>query len=89
MDNFNTIVRKLLNRIYEKVYVKKIYKYIIGKTEITNEITRFHKLYYNSWGGEGTWKSMYWLGVPILKNPLDLWIFQEIIHNTKPDVIIE
>ena len=89
MDNFKTIIRKLFNRIYEKVYVKKIYKHLIGKTDIANEITRFHKLYYNSWGGEGTWKNMFWLGVPILKNPLDLWIFQEIIHSTKPDVIIE
>jgi len=28
-------------------------------------------------------------GIPIWKNPLDLWIFQEIIHETKPRFIIE
>jgi len=28
-------------------------------------------------------------GLPILKNPLDLFIYQEIIYKTKPDVIIE
>jgi len=31
----------------------------------------------------------FWMGVPILKNPLDAWIYQEIIHEVKPDVIIE
>ncbi len=28
-------------------------------------------------------------GIPIWKNPLDLWIFQEIVHETKPRVIVE
>lgn len=30
-----------------------------------------------------------WLGVPIIKCPLDLWLYQEIIHDTDPDVIVE
>jgi len=30
-----------------------------------------------------------WFGVPMLKNPLDAWVQQEIITKTKPDVIIE
>lgn len=29
------------------------------------------------------------LGVPTLKNPMDVWICQEIVHDTKPDVIVE
>lgn len=28
-------------------------------------------------------------GLPILKNPLDLFVYQEIIYKTKPDIIIE
>ncbi len=31
----------------------------------------------------------YWMGVKTLKNPLDTWIYQEIIYETKPDVLIE
>ncbi|MBI3651787.1 MAG: class I SAM-dependent methyltransferase [Acidobacteria bacterium] len=31
----------------------------------------------------------YWLGVQVLKCPLDLWIYQEIIAELQPDVIIE
>jgi cephalosporin hydroxylase len=30
-----------------------------------------------------------WFGVTIYKNPFDLWIYQEIIFNSKPDIIIE
>ena len=31
----------------------------------------------------------YWMGVHTLKNPLDAWIYQEIIYDVQPDVIIE
>ena len=30
-----------------------------------------------------------WMGVGTLKNPLDAWVYQEIIHEVKPDTIVE
>ena len=55
-----------------------------------NEIIfNFHKLYYHTHRFGGTWKNTRWLGVTIYKNPLDLFIYQEMIHDLKPDVIIE
>ena len=30
-----------------------------------------------------------WLGTRTHKNPLDFWIYQEIINETRPDVIVE
>lgn len=30
-----------------------------------------------------------WMGVRALKNPLDAWIYQEILHEVRPDVLIE
>lgn len=30
-----------------------------------------------------------WMGVRIIKNPLDLWIYQELIYRIQPDVILE
>jgi len=50
-------------------------------------VDAFHKLYYDA--AACTWSNTRWMGVQVLKNPLDLWIFQEIIHETRPDVIIE
>src|SRR5206468_688046 len=31
---------------------------------------------------------VHWMGVRALKNPLDCWIYQEIIWETKPEVLI-
>src|SRR5690554_4382940 len=47
----------------------------------------FHIVYYGL--GKRTWMDTYWMGTPLLKCPLDLWIYQEIIYEIKPDVIIE
>jgi predicted O-linked N-acetylglucosamine transferase (SPINDLY family)/cephalosporin hydroxylase len=52
-------------------------------------ITGFHKLYYERGQEGGTWKNTRWMGVPILKCPLDLWIYQEIIFKINPEIIIE
>lgn len=34
-------------------------------------------------------RHVYWLNYGLQKNPLDLWIMQEIIYMVKPDVVIE
>ncbi len=46
---------------------------------------QFHQQYYDS----GVWMNTTWLGVPVQKLPLDLWIYQEIMNELKPDLIIE
>ena len=48
-------------------------------------VNHFHRLYYH----HGTYNNTAWLGVPVQKCPLDLWIFQEIVHEVRPDVIVE
>jgi cephalosporin hydroxylase len=52
-------------------------------------VERFHRLYYDAYALGETWGSTFWLGVKTQKCPLDLWVYQEIIHELKPDVIIE
>lgn len=39
--------------------------------------------------GERIWQKTNWLGVPALKLPTDLWIYQEILYDVKPDIVIE
>lgn len=49
-------------------------------------IVDFHYLYYYS----RVWEfDTLWMGTTIQKCPSDLWIYQEIIYKTKPDLIIE
>ena len=49
--------------------------------------TLYSKLFYNH--ENRTWKNTYWLGKPLWKMPLDLWVYQEIIYELKPDKIVE
>ncbi len=48
----------------------------------------FHVLYHNVWWNR-TVVNTFWLGVQTMQTPLDMWVFQEIIYETKPDVLIE
>jgi cephalosporin hydroxylase len=50
-------------------------------------VDQFHTLYYSS--REQTWGNTYWLGHHVLKCPLDLWTYQEILHEVQPELIIE
>jgi len=49
-------------------------------------VDQFHRLYYDD---PGTWRDTHWLGVPTLKCPLDLWIYQEMLQELRPQLIIE
>lgn len=48
-------------------------------------IRRFHQLYYD----RHVWQRTPWMGIPALKLPFDLWAYQEILHETRPDLIVE
>jgi cephalosporin hydroxylase len=48
-------------------------------------ISRAHDVFYAS----DAWTKATWLGHQSLKNPLDLWVYQEIMAETRPDVVIE
>lgn len=49
----------------------------------------FHRAYYDAEKHGGTWRNTYFLGVPTRKCPLDLWVYQEMLHELKPDLIVE
>ena len=63
------------------------------RTDIRDECVRnrdviaaFHRVFYDS---PNTHTFTNWMGVPLLKNPLDLHIYQEIIWDLQPTLIIE
>ena len=45
----------------------------------------FHKMYFYS----QVWQSTKWMGTLVQKCPLDLWVYQEIMAEVKPDLIVE
>ncbi len=47
----------------------------------------FNRAYYYSI--EGTVYGASWLGVRAVKYPTDMWVYQEMIHEQRPDLIVE
>ena len=45
-------------------------------------VSRAHDVLYES----DAWTHATWLGAQALKNPLDLWVYQEIMFETKPEL---
>ncbi|MEK7208954.1 MAG: CmcI family methyltransferase [Patescibacteria group bacterium] len=69
------------NLLYRRTYINsKLEKDIVNQ---------FHRLYYDSRLFGRGFRNTFWLGIPTFKCPLDLWIYQEIIFEQKPDLIIE
>jgi cephalosporin hydroxylase len=48
-------------------------------------VARAHDVFYAS----DAWTKAAWLGTQVLKNPLDLWVYQEIMAETRPEVVVE
>jgi len=45
----------------------------------------FENMVYN----RHLWEDVTWLGVPVLKYPSDLFVYEEMIYELKPDVILD
>jgi cephalosporin hydroxylase len=53
-------------------------------------IQLFHNYFYALGDRKtGTWAHLSWMGTRTEKCPFDMWIYQEIIHAVKPQLIIE
>jgi cephalosporin hydroxylase len=71
------------------------YRRVLSRRSYSPESKRaivdgFHRLYYDEGVASGaTWKNTYWLGTPVRKCPLDLWVYQEILVAVRPDIIVE
>src|SRR5262245_56462707 len=52
-------------------------------------IDDFNRLYYEGVEGRQLYEATSWLGVPAQKCPLDLWMYQESLYETRPDVVVE
>lgn len=74
-------INKEIKVIYGFIYRKLFFNPKIEK----KLIEEFHKFYfYSRVIGETKW-----MGIRVLKIPFDLWVYQEIIYEKKPDIIIE
>jgi cephalosporin hydroxylase len=50
-------------------------------------VDSFHELFYGA--TDQTWQDTHWMGFRAFKCPMDMWSYQEILWDTRPDLIIE
>ncbi len=67
--------------IYRRLYM--------SKRKENKVVDDFHTLFYDSFLFSKTWGESTWLGTHIKKCPFDTWMYQEILYEVKPDLIIE
>jgi cephalosporin hydroxylase len=57
----------------------------VGRRLDRAAVSRAHDVLYRS----DAWTDTAWLGAQALKNPLDLWVYQEIMFETRPELVVE
>jgi cephalosporin hydroxylase len=55
----------------------------------TELVRQFHDLYYRRWQAGADTINLSWFGYLVLKCPLDLWTYQELLVRTRPDFVVE
>ena len=83
-DNILRKLFRIVNYSLELLLVRLYNKSFLGSNDIA---AQFHSLYYSS--PERTWNNTRWMGRKTMRCPLDLWVYQEILHDIKPDIVIE
>jgi cephalosporin hydroxylase len=82
MGRWITGTRKAMRHALERWYESRRSYIYPNQQHIRDE---FHRVYY----GPLRWPPAFWLGTEILKCPFDLWMYQEILFERQPDLIIE
>ena len=69
---------------------------MMRQTDFNRVLSQFHWIYYHGqsliMGTENIGNPMTtgrWMGMTIHKCPMDMWVYQEILFETRPDLIIE
>jgi cephalosporin hydroxylase len=52
-------------------------------------VDRFHSIYYRRWIEKADTINLSWFGYRLLKCPMDLWMYQELLFRSRPDFVVE
>ena len=80
-DNIFRKLFRIINYSLELLLVRLHHKSSSRSRDIVDQ---FHSLYYCS--PEKTWNNTRWMGRRTMRCPLDLWVYQEILYELKPDI---
>ncbi len=86
-----TLASKAVSRVFhgDVLEVRSEVDRIIHRLDNLDKsvVDQFHVKYYDAQAE--TWNNTYWMGIPLEKYPSDLFIYQEILHELKPEIIVE
>lgn len=68
--------------------IRKRYEDLIRRRDATINPQALRTMARWIWGLD-LWQNMYWLGIPVMKTPGDMWMMQQVIAEIRPDFIIE
>jgi cephalosporin hydroxylase len=71
------------------VFRRLVNKALFGRRVQGDMLDRMVETYYDGALFGETRADTHWLGVRTDKCPLDLWVYQEILHELRPDLIVE
>lgn len=74
-------VRTLRGALYRRI--------ALDPADERSVVREFHRLYFDARAFNMTWRNTYFLGHAVLKCPLDLWLYQEMLHAVRPAVVVE
>lgn len=72
-------------RVFRDLRYRWTYKWIAANPRTVSDAMAI--LYHAR--GEETFNGLRWFGTPIQKNPMDLWVYQEMLAEIRPDLIVE
>lgn len=67
----------------------QIERILTRKAHFQKTCDHFHQIFYNKVSHPATGKAPRWQGTEVWKMPGDLWMYQELIFDIQPDLIIE
>lgn len=83
---FAVLGQRGFHRLAARVHQRKLRRLSPAElAAVDDAITKFHLVSYE----HGALYDTFWLGRPIQKLPADCWVYQELIHELRPDVIVE
>lgn len=92
MPPSNELLREIPFKIY-RFLRRKLYQVLCRIKPIRQPYHRLFKMTLRQWllyhQRLVDDRKCRWMGVRAGKNPLDAWIYQEIIHDIKPDIVVE
>jgi cephalosporin hydroxylase len=78
--------QQVLPKFWNSLRRKHITASILNTPHIRRLVNKaFHMAYYHGY----VWGDTHWLGSRIEKCPFDMWMYQEILKDTAPDLIVE